>query len=290
METAILLNRGGGSATDRSRVEEALQRAGIAATGRWLEGSEIAQAARDAVNAGARLVIAGGGDGTISAAAGALCGTDVALGILPLGTLNHFARDLGIPLDIDEAAKLITSGARRKVDVAEVNGRVFVNNSSIGVYPLLVRERDAQRRQLGRGKALAMAIAAARTLIRFSKNRLNVTIGDREASVETPLLFVGNNRYRLRMPRAGTREQLDGGELCVLVLRRKSLPGFAAAALRAVLGRERRQDVARIDDVRDLQVDSARSALTVSLDGETALMKTPLRYVARPQALTVIAS
>ncbi len=267
-----------------------MEAAGLHGDVRWLPGSEIADAAQKAVGDGARLVIAGGGDGSLSAAAGALAGTDVALGILPLGTLNHFARDLGIPFDPKEAAELIASGGnRRRVDVAEVNGRVFVNNSSIGLYPILVTDREAQQHKLGRRKGLATAVAAGRTLLRFSKRRLTVTAGGERARIDTPLLFVGNNRYRLQMPGAGTRERLDGGELCVVALRPKSRLGFLAAALRAATGRDRREDIARLDEVCELRVDSAKPALTISIDGETALMETPLRYRIRPRALTVIA-
>ncbi|HEX4761518.1 MAG TPA: acylglycerol kinase family protein, partial [Sphingomicrobium sp.] len=103
MKARILINRGGGSAGRRTKVERALAGAGIAGEVDWLDGNEIAAAAKQAVEDRFRVVIAGGGDGTISAVAGALAGTTSKLGILPLGTLNHFARDLGIPLDLGEA-------------------------------------------------------------------------------------------------------------------------------------------------------------------------------------------
>src|SRR6476661_7433687 len=120
------------------------------------------------------LLNLGGGDGTISAAASAVVGTETVLGILPLGTLNHFARDLGIPADLDEAAKLIASGKDRRVDVAEMNDRIFINNSAIGLYPLMVRDRDVQRKRLGRSKRLAMIVASVRTLARFNHQRLTL--------------------------------------------------------------------------------------------------------------------
>jgi diacylglycerol kinase family enzyme len=103
------------------------------------------------------------------------------------------------------------------------------------------------------------------------------------------LLFVGNNDYRLELPGSGTRESLDSGELCVMVLRRKSRLGFLFAAARSLAGRERPADIAKLDDVRQLRVDSKHSRLTISLDGETAEMETPLRYRIRPGALEVIA-
>lgn len=289
MSARILLNRGGGSVRDRATIEQALRAAGIAGEPEWLDGRDIARAARTAVADGAELVVAGGGDGTISAVAGALAGTGAKLGVLPLGTLNHFARDLGIPSGLEEAARLIAQGAERRVDVGEVNGRVFVNNSAIGVYPLMVVDRDAQQQRLGRTKRVAMAVAAARTLLRFSSRRLTLTVDDQTAAVDTPLLFVGNNAYRLEAPGAGTRERVDGGELCVFALRRKSRLGFCVATLRALFGRHRNADVARLDDVKRLRVDIARPHLTVANDGETERLAPPLDYRIRPNALRVIA-
>ena len=289
MNTRILLNRGSGSAGDRSSVEAALRSAGIAGRARWLDADKLSQQAEAAVAEGAKLVVAGGGDGTISAVAGALAGSDTRLGILPLGTLNHFARDLGIPFDPDAAARLIAQGRDRRVDVAEVNGRVFINNSAVGLYPLMVRDREAQRSKLGRSKRWAMAVAAVRTLLRFSSQRLVLTVNKERARVDTPLLFVGNNAYRLEMPGAGTRERLDGGELCVVLLRRKSRFGFCSAVARALVGRDRTTDLEHMDGVRQLRVDSPLASLAISVDGETERFEPPLVYRIRPGALRVIA-
>ena len=289
MKTTILINLGGGSVGERSAIEAALESAGIAGELHWLHGREIREAAKAAVAGGADLVIAGGGDGTVSSVAGALAGTRTKLAILPLGTLNHFARDLRIPQKLEEAVALIASGHERRVDVAEVNGRTFINNSAIGLYPLMVLDRDAQQQRLGRRKRLAMAVAVVRTLLRFSSRRLILTVNEHEAAVDTPLLFVGNNRYGLELPGAGTRERLDAGELCVVVLRRKSRWGFCAAAIRSLVGRDRPIDVVRLDHVQQLRVESAHRSLTISLDGETERMEAPLNYRIRPQVLRVIA-
>ena len=294
METAVLINRGGGSLGERGTVQrsdiaDALRKAGIEAEPQYVEGSEIREAAKAAVAAGAGVVVAGGGDGTISCVAGVLAGTDTAVGVLPLGTLNHFARDLCIFTDLERAAALIAAGKSRMVDVAEVNGRTFINNSAIGLYPLMVLDREAQQAKLGRSKRFAMAVAAARTLARFSSRRLTLTVNDRSAQVDTPLLFVGNNAYRLELPDAGKREALDRGELFVLVLRRKSRFGFCVASLRALFGRTRRDDVVRLEHVERLRVDSLHSTLAVSLDGETLRLKPPLDYRIRKAALKVIA-
>src|SRR5204862_1057875 len=167
-------------------------------------------------------IIVGGGDGTISAAASALIDSETRLGILPLGTLNHFARDLGIPSKLEDAAKLIADRPERHVDVAEMNDRIFINNSAIGLYPLMVIDRDVQRKRLGRSKRLAMIVASVRTLARFGHQRLTLTVNDEKERVDTPLLFVGNNDYRIDLGAPGQRESLEDGQLCVRVMRKKT--------------------------------------------------------------------
>lgn len=279
----------GGSGDVPKRISRALADAGLDSEIVLAEGGNCAARAADHVKRGAELVIAAGGDGTVGAIAGELAGSDAAMGILPLGTLNHFARDLGIPPDLEDAARVIASGRERRVDIAEVNGRAFVNNASIGLYPLMVVDRESQRERLGRSKRLAMLVASLRTMARFHARRLTLSIDSGEARVDTPLLFVGNNDYRLAIPGAGRREALDGGELCVMVMRSKSLPGFLAATGRALLGISRKDDLVRLDDVRTLSVDSHRSGLTLAMDGETVALQPPLTFRIRPGALRVIA-
>jgi YegS/Rv2252/BmrU family lipid kinase len=284
MEAAIVINRG---KADRASVEEALRTAGIGGEVELVAGDRIEERVRSHVEGGARLIIVGGGDGSVGAAASALAGSDATLGILPLGTLNHFARDLGIPADLGKAAALIAKGRERAVDVAQVNGRTFVNNSAIGLYPLMVVDRENQQHRLGRSKRLAMLVASFRTLAKFHDDRLTLTSNEGRSSVDTPLLFVGNNEYRVAMPGAGSREALDDGHLCVLVMRKKGVPGFLAATARALIGLAREDDMVRIDDVERLRVDSSRASLTVSIDGETCRMKPPLDYRIRQGALRV---
>lgn len=288
MTVHILLNRSGGSAADREPIELALKQAGFESEPEWLEGHEIAGAAAAAVKSGATRLVAGGGDGTVGAVAGVLAGSDVELGILPLGTLNHFARELAIPDDIAEAARTIAEGETRLADVAEVNGRVFVNNSAIGLYPLMVVNRDLQRRRLGRGKMLAMLIASVRVLARFSHHRLAISTAGSEAPVDTPLLFVGNNEYHMGLDGGGRRQSLEDGTLFVLVMRSRTRLGFLAAALRALAGRARRDEMVSLTGATSLRVSSHRRHLLVSLDGEVARMEPPLDYRIRPKALKVI--
>ena len=153
--------------------------------------------------ADADTVVFGGGDGTVSTGAAALAGGPKALGVLPLGTFNHFARDLGIPLELEDAVRTIAVGHVREVDVGEVNGRPFVNNSSIGLYPEMVRVRDELRRHHGMRKGTAM-LGAAREVLRDPPFlRVDLRVLDDVARVRTPFVFVGNNRYEMDALRAG---------------------------------------------------------------------------------------
>ena len=288
-----LINRAGGTAQAEAqigdKVAEALRKAGVDADVELITGGECEVRCRAIAERGDELLIVGGGDGTISAAASALAGTKSLLGILPLGTLNHFARDLGIPANLEEAAKLIAARPERAVDLGEMNDRIFVNNSAIGLYPLMVVDRDVQRARLGRSKRLAMIVAVARTLARFRHHRLTLTINDQKTTVDTPLLFVGNNRYRLDLGAPGERERIDDGCLSVYVMRKNSRRGFIAASIRALFNRRKPGEMLELEHVELLRVASSRSALAVSLDGEVVRAAPPLEYKIRKRALRVIA-
>ena len=170
---------------------------------------------------------------------------DVPLGVLPLGTFNHFAKDLGIPLDLAEAAAAVVVGAVRSVDVAEVNGRCFVNNSSLGVYPVMVGLRDRIREERGWGKVRSVPVAAWRVLRRFPVRRLHISGDGYQVHLRTPFVFVGNNRYEIGPSGVGERTVLDRGELCLYVARAAVAPRLVLA--RAALGR------AGVDAVPELE-------------------------------------
>jgi YegS/Rv2252/BmrU family lipid kinase len=289
----VLINRNGGTAKADPRiaakVRSAFRQSGIEAKVSLIDGAKCAERCGKMARRGEPLVVVGGGDGTISAAAGALSGSKTALGVLPLGTLNHFARDLGIGLEIEQAVAVIAAGKRRKVDLADVNGRTFINNSAIGLYPLMVVDRETQQKRLGRSKKLALIVASLRTLVRFHHQRLSLATNEGKEVIDTPLLFVGNNEYRVDIGAAGTRESLNDGKLCVLVMAKKTRLGFVAAGLRALFDRARPDDMIELEHVRSLKVGSHRKALRVAIDGEVEAMKPPLVYRIRTKALTVLA-
>ena len=288
----MIVNRGGGS-YDEEKVGD-LRRLfaehGVDAEVEPVPPEALADAFADAARAeGIDAVVAAGGDGTISTAAAALAGGERPLGILPFGTLNHFARDAGLPADRAEAVAAIAGGHTRAVDLAEVNGRVFVNNSAVGLYPMMVREREAQQRSLGRSKRLAMLVASIRALYRFSRRRLTIRAGGGKAPIETPLLFVGNNHYETSLFALGRRVAIDGGTLCLYAPLARDRFHLLRLALRSLFGRlDQVRDFVNIDDIETVEVHSSRASLIVSTDGEAVTLETPLRYRIRPGALRLL--
>jgi diacylglycerol kinase family enzyme len=249
-------------------------------------GDDLTALAAEARAAGA-MVVGGGGDGTIAAVAAALVDTDTALGVLPMGTLNHFAKDLGIPLDLEKAVQTLFTGKVAHVDVGEVNGRVFLNNSSIGFYPRIVQEREREQRR-GRSKWIALARASA---LIFQRSRtLHVDlVGEhgRRQSYDTPFVFIGNNRYGVAGLEIGTRAILDGGKLWVCAAPYAGRLTLIALALKALLGFVRDADLAAFES-EGTEVRIRRSHARVATDGEVVVMRTPLRYRSRPGALRVV--
>jgi len=292
LKIRVIMNRGGGSFADDAaeRLAPLFEARGIDAKIVAVDPGDLDRHCGEvAKEAGVDALVAAGGDGTIGTAAAAVAGTDMPLGILPMGTLNHFAKDAGIPLDLEEAVAVVAGGRTRPVDVAEVNGRVFINNSAVGLYPELVREREAQQERLGRSKKFAMIVAALRTMWRFSKHRLTIRIEGREAPIETALLFVGNNRYTMSPFSLGTREAIDRGELCIYAPLARTAPRFLSVSLRAIFGREREQeDFVTLDGVAAAEIGSRYARLMVATDGEAQRMETPLKYRIRAGALKLL--
>jgi diacylglycerol kinase family enzyme len=252
------------------------------------EGAEILPAVRRLLDQGAGTVVAGGGDGTVSAVASQLVGTDAVLGVLPLGTLNHFAKDLGMPLPQAEAVAALAAGAVQAVDIGEVNGRTFINNSSLGLYPDIVRDREQRQRRLGHSKWRALAEASLAALRRYSVLRVQIDLEDERHALRTPFLFIGNNEYTMEGFQIGERRSLADGTLAFYTAQRTGRFGLLRLALLALV---RRLDTARdfhMATAREFVVHSGHRRLRVATDGEVTLMETPLRYRVRPGALRVI--
>lgn len=252
------------------------------------DGAEIIAAAKRAIGEKPATIIAGGGDGTINAVASALIGTNIVLGILPLGTLNHFAKDLHIPLKLEEAARTIITGHHTKVDVGEVNGRFFLNNSSLGIYPSMVRDRENQQKKLGRSKWTAVGWASLKILRRYPFVNVRVTADGKEHTRLTPFVFIGNNEYLMEGFNIGERKCLNAGQLSLYVTQRTGRLGLLRLALRALFGRLRQAKDFDAYTAQEILIEVRRPHMHISTDGEVNVMETPLHYRVRPGALSVI--
>jgi diacylglycerol kinase family enzyme len=289
---AIILNASSG-ADDKEQARVALAEA-FKTRGHdaliWLArgGSEILEYARRAVREDCRPVVAGGGDGTINAVASVLVGTDRPLGVLPLGTLNHFAKDLHIPLDMEGAIKVCLEGHAARVDVGEVNGRIFLNNSSLGLYPNIVRQREKQQERLGRGKWPAFIWATLSVLRRYPFMDVRLSTDKDELRRRTPFVFIGNNEYQMEGFSLGERSCLDAGQLSLTVAHQTGRLGLLRFALRALFGGLRNEKDFDALCTKEVWVETRHSRLRVATDGEVTIMQTPLHYRVRPGALRVL--
>jgi diacylglycerol kinase family enzyme len=250
-------------------------------------GRTVADQARAAVQAGCRLAVAAGGDGTVNAVATAVLGRDISLGVLPMGTLNHFAKDLGLPLDLAEAVRVAALGTVRRVDVGQVNGRVFLNNSSIGVYPRVV---ELRRRWAftGLGKWVAALWASLVVLRRRPFMGVRIRTTDHAVVRLTPFVFVGNNEYRMVGLHGASRESLTGGRLALCVMHaslRRSLLLLAWQVLWR--GAEQVREL-EMFLVTEATIETRRRRLQVALDGEVAVLASPLEYRILSLALPVV--
>jgi len=214
--------------------------------------------------------------------------TGTRLGVLPMGTLNHFAKDLGLPLELEEAVKAIVAGRVHQVDVGEVNGRIFVNNSSVGLYPRMVWEREAEQRR-GHRKWAAFGIAMLNTWRNYRLTTARLDVDGSATSVRTPFIFVGNNKYTAEGFRLGGRSRLDQGRLSIFVAPECGRFEILSLPVRALTGGLQADAPPLLGLQADtVTVDVTHRRISVAIDGEVAMLAPPLVYRIRPRALEVI--
>ena len=251
--------------------------------------AEMAAFSRAAIEARADALVAAGGDGTVSAVASVLAGGSIPIGVLPIGTLNHFAKDLQIPLDLASAVETIAARHIRRVDVGRVGDRVFVNNSSIGIYPSILERRD-RLRQLGHWKWVAFLKATLEVLGREEELAIKLESETARVIARTPFLFVGNNEYRGEGLRLAERIRLDGGRLYAYLAPPVRTGDLPKLLVRAVLGQARLEHALESLSAAELWVDTpSMRELKLACDGELLTLKPPLHFRIWPGALNVIA-
>jgi diacylglycerol kinase family enzyme len=252
------------------------------------EPREISARVREALAAKPDTVVAGGGDGTVGTVASVLAGTLVPLGVLPLGTLNHFAKDVGIPLDLAKAVDVIVARQVRRVDVGRVNECIFVNNSSLGVYPSIVEARE-QLRARGYWKWAAFTVAALDVLRRYDELSIRLQADRTKIIARTPFVVAGNNEYRVEGIRVAGRTKLDSGRIYAYFappLRTRQMPNLIAHAM---FGLARREHVLTSLATKEMWIDTFSPSINVACDGELHILRPPLHYRSWPLALSVLA-
>jgi diacylglycerol kinase family enzyme len=251
-------------------------------------GRELIAASQQAAAADAGIVVAGGGDGTIATVAHHLVSSDKLLGILPLGTFNYFAKDLGLPLELEEALEVIVGGRSTSVDVGDVNGHIFLNNSSIGLYPALLRKRESTYRRFGRSQVAAYLAVVLVLLEPPAFVNLTVTADGQRLSRRTPLLFIGVNSHQLEDLGIPARECLAARQLTLFITRQMGPLALGRLGLRALCrGLEGATEFEAVC-ASEIDIGVRRRRVRVALDGEVRVIETPLRFRMMRDALRVV--
>jgi diacylglycerol kinase family enzyme len=288
----VILNAHAGTAGKsrnlQSRITELFGAAGLNAEIISVGRKEMSAAAKRAVAENHETIVAAGGDGTVNTVAAEVAGTEKILGVLPVGTLNHFAKDLHLPLDLEGAVRTIVERNIASVDVGEVNGRVFVNNSSLGIYPHIVHRRAVEQMRLRIGKRPAYVWATMHAFRRFPFLDLRIEVEGKTLKRQTPFLFVGNNEYEMTGFRIGARRRLDAGKLGLYLTHRVGRWGMIRVALRALLGHLNQEKDFEAYLVYEAFVEAPRHLILVATDGEVKWMESPLHYRSRRSDLRVI--
>lgn len=288
---ALIVNRGAGrsdATAEISAIADQLRAAGRTVTVALVgDAADIETAVAEALAVGAGMVVAGGGDGTVNGVVAALDGHDIPLGVLPLGTLNHFAKDLGIPVEIEPAVAVLLTGTPKQVDLAEVNGKLFLNNSSLGLYPQVLRIRSRYAAS-GLGKWLIAAWATLKVTGEDSELTVQLTVDGASVTHRTSLVMVGNNAYRMRGLEAGTRDSLTEGQLAVYIVPPIDRVGLFRLLWRLVRNADP-TDHLTVLHAEEVTINPRQRKVDVAYDGEVRRFDAPLTYRIRPLTLRVVA-
>ncbi|ALG66988.1 diacylglycerol/lipid kinase family protein [Beggiatoa leptomitoformis] len=295
MKTAIIINRYSGSMLGKSPIDQAKKlhqyahAAGLTARIFVIKPKWLKTVLTRLIHAEFERIIVGGGDGTLNTAANLLAGTHIIFGVLPMGTFNQFARELGIPTDIEQALHTLAQATTQLIDVGEVNGQLFLNKSSIGIHPHAIEIREQYRRRWGWSKAVAVSFALLKTVWRPPKLRLTLTIDNQQQTIITPFLLVGNNRYETEFFAFPKRVALNDGLLNILYTNNISRFSLFTMAIRALFGKPLKQVPELINiALPTLHVESKRNALKIAIDGEVSKIKPPLEFKTHHQQLCVL--
>ncbi|ARE42323.1 Transcription regulator (plasmid) [Rhodovulum sp. P5] len=252
-------------------------------------GQTLSDVARAALDDGADMLVAAGGDGTICAVAGVCHGADVPMGVIPQGTFNYFARGLGISQEVDGAIATLATGTLRDIRLGEVNGRVFLNNASIGLYPAILERRETIYRRWGRSRAAAYWSVIATLLWLKRALPLRLDIDGRQERLVTPLAFVANSAYQLDQFNLHGADHIRSGDFALFLSPNGAQVDLIRAAVGLAAGMARKDEEFLLRHGRDIVLSTGRSRVLVARDGEKEIMRDPLRFAFRDRPLRVVA-
>ena len=286
---AVVRNPRSGSAPETATVTAALDRVGVSAEILDLPGGANVDQLLDRVADRHDVIAAAGGDGTVSSIAAAVARAGKTLAVIPTGTLNHFARDAGIPVEIDPAVALLRDGIERRVNAASVNGNFFLNNVSLGSYPRMVERRTALEHD-GHSRRIAGIAAVAKTWWYLRSVHAVITIDGQDLIRRSPFIVIGNGRYVLSGFALGQRESLSDHQLSLYVAPRAGRLGSMSIPFRALFGTLERYEQFETLAADRLTIAVAHTSVPAGIDGEVRDLESPLRFEIKPGALRVLVS
>ena len=291
----VLMNAGSGSddkSSSRTTIETVLRE-----TGRDVEvrlahrPRDMMALAQQAADARPGIMVAAGGDGTLNAVATAAYARGRPFAVIPLGTFNYFARDIGIPLDTEAATRVVADGCLRAVPIGRINGRLFLNNASIGLYRHLIEEREQFKRRFGRNRFVAL-ISGLVTLLREHRTyHLRMEIDGEATTLSTRTVFFGRNTLQIEQLGLDEAICVARGELAVLALRDVGRLALLGVAMRSAVARLETAENLYQACAKTVQVewlDTRRNHIRVAVDGELVDCTLPLLVESVPDALQVI--
>jgi diacylglycerol kinase family enzyme len=282
----VFLNAGGGGAR---AARETLAETGLDL--QVVQPNELESRLKQEVDSGAKRIIVAGGDGTIATAAALVANKDIELAIIPCGTLNHFAKDHGIPTDLPKAAAVAVEGVVTGADIGYVNDTIFLNTSSIGAYVSFVRVRERFENHLG--YRIASFFAAIRTWVHLRSFTVTLEVGGQKKEYRSSMVFIGVGERELKLPILGNRIQNGRRGLHVMIVGgRKRARLFAVGLAGIAKGTKEAEKLPEFDDfiVDSCRIDLTRSHSLIGLDGELKEMRTPLDYRIERDALRLVVS
>ena len=279
----------GAEGSAEEQLAELFARGGVIARPRAFDPHTLAADLRELLAGAPDALFVAGGDGTVRSIAEHMLGTDVPLGILPAGTMNVLARDLGVPGDLEGAVEALLAAPVDRIDVATVNGQPFLCSSTLAMMPHLGRLRERARGRIGLG-VLRLLGRALRLVWRYPRMRLTIVVDGQEYQVRTRAVVVSCNPLAAGPPPMPGRQRLDAGRLAVYVARDRTNWDLIAVAAKLFHGSWQQDKRIRTYVGKTVQVRSSRLALmSVMSDGEIAQLSTPLHYEIQPRALAVLA-